>query len=461
MENITENRTTHPLFSVETILLAWFVTTPVASFFLRYPLDKSIITYDRAAIVLVIAMLLWRYWVRAKTASIGVGALPFEIAWALLSVLMLINVAVKSGEVGHATRIVIDAFWLPLAAFYIARRHFDLRGKAPALLLGAVAVGVMLFAIGAYEFVTGTDLFHYKGSDLIREGELRVNGPFASDSSYAIICLLIAVFLAFAPRVFNVRLDRAARLVYRFAVVASIAASMLPRFRMVGAAIIVCWVIFAATGGAQTGWVNKFKSVWQTKRLSLSSLKLHPFTMTVIVLVAFVVLSALVASASLGQRLASARNAYGRLATWEAAARIAAENPLLGVGITNYTDYFRAKYFESERPVESIIEARAALSPHSNPLWVAAEVGAFAFALYVIANVYIFRTGYRAFKRAEDKRQQAAAACFVALAVAYFLPGLTLTSGIYSDLNLYFFFLLGLLANRFLSYGLHKRVTGN
>jgi O-antigen ligase len=461
MENITENRITHPLFSVETILLAWFVTTPVASFFVRYPLDKSIITYDRAVIFLVVAMLLWKSWVRAKASSLRVSALPFEIAWALLSVLMLINVAVKSGDVGHAIRIVIDAFWLPLAAFHIARRHFDLRGKAPALLLGASAVGVMLFAIGAYEFVTGTDLFHYKGSELIREGELRINGPFASDSSYAIICLLIAVFLAFAPRVFNVRLDRAARLVYGFAIAASIAASMLPRFRVVAAATVVCWLIFVAASGAQTSWISKAKNVWQTKRLSLSSLKLHPFTMTVIVLVAFAALSALVASASVGQRLASARNAYGRLATWEAAGRIAAENPLLGVGITNYTDYFRAKYFEGEMAVESIIEARAALSPHSNPLWVAAEVGALAFALYVIANVYIFRMGYRALKRGEDKRQRAAACCFVALAVAYFLPGLTLTSGIYSDLNLYFFFLLGLLANRFLSYGLHKRVTGN
>ncbi len=457
MENITENRinqnsslTTHHLFSIETILLIWFVTTPVASFFIRYPSEKSIITYDRAVFFIVVAMLLWEYRARAKTASIRVSALPFEVAWALLSLLMLINVAVKSGDAGHAIKIVFDAFWLPLAAFHIARRHFDLRGKASALLLGAVALGVMLFAIGAYEFMTGTDLFHYKGSELIREGELRVNGPFASDSSHAILCLLIAVFLAFAPRVLNVKLDRAARLVYGFALAASVVASMLPRYRVVAATMIVCWLIFAATSGTETGWVRKVESVWRTRRLSLSSLRLHPFTMTVMVLIALVALSALVASASLGRRLASAYNAYGRLATWEAATRIAAENPLLGVGITNYKDYFRAKYFEGERPVESIIEARAALSPHSNPLWVAAEVGALAFALYVIANVYIFRMGYRALKRAENKRQLATGSCFLALAVAYFLPGLTLTSGIYADLNLYFFFLLGLLANRFL-----------
>jgi O-antigen ligase len=459
MENIATNRPpqhlsliAHHFFTVESILIAWFITTPVASFFVRYPLEKSIITYDRAVVGLVIIMLLWKYRVRSREnhgAQNQIGALRFEIAWALLSVLMLINVAMKSGDVGPAIRTVIDGFWLPLAVFHIARSHFDLRGRRSALLLGAVVLGVMLFAIGAYEFVTGTDLFHYSGSELIREGELRVNGPFASDSSYAIICMLIAVFLAFAPRALNVRLDRAAKLTYGFAIAASIAAAMLPQFRVVAAAMLVCWLIFAATRSAQAGWLNKIKKAWRTKRFPRSSLELHPFTMSITVLVALAALSLLSASTSLGQRLGSLHNVYGRLATWEAAVRIAAENPLLGVGITNYGDYFRTKYFEGERPVESLIEARAALTPHSNLLWVAAEVGALAFALYLIANVYIFRTGARALNLAADRRQRAAAACFLALAIAYCLPGLTLTSGIYADLNLYFFFLLGLLANSF------------
>src|ERR1044071_5370907 len=33
--------------TVETILLVWFVTTPVASFLIRYPLDRSVITFNR------------------------------------------------------------------------------------------------------------------------------------------------------------------------------------------------------------------------------------------------------------------------------------------------------------------------------------------------------------------------------------------------------------------------------
>ena len=57
--------------------------------------------------------------------------------------------------------------------------------------------------------------------------------------------------------------------------------------------------------------------------------------------------------------------------------------------------------------------------------------------------------GWRALKRAADQRQRIAAACFLALVVAYWLPGLTLASGYYSDLNLYFLFLLGALSTQF------------
>src|SRR6185503_176435 len=47
--------------SLEAVLVAWFVTTPLASFYLRVPLERSIITYDRAvfAVMIVIVLLNW------------------------------------------------------------------------------------------------------------------------------------------------------------------------------------------------------------------------------------------------------------------------------------------------------------------------------------------------------------------------------------------------------------------
>ncbi|MCI0488097.1 MAG: hypothetical protein L0229_16030, partial [Blastocatellia bacterium] len=100
-----------------------------------------------------------------------------------------------------------------------------------------------------------------------------------------------------------------------------------------------------------------------------------------------------------------------------------------------------------DRPAEAVLDARAAPFPHSNLLWIAAELGLFAFALYVAANIYIFLMCYRAFVRAKSGEARAAAVGALALVVVYSIPGLTLASGAYSDLNLYFFFMTGLLLN--------------
>jgi O-antigen ligase len=155
--------------------------------------------------------------------------------------------------------------------------------------------------------------------------------------------------------------------------------------------------------------------------------------------------AALFGAASIKERLASPRNAYGRLATWKAAAKIALENPSAGVGLGNYSDYYSKKYSSTGETRESILDARAASSPHSNVLWIAAELGLIACAIYVAAHASIFLMGYRALARARRPDERAAAACYIAIAVGYWISGLTLTSGAYSDLNLYLFFMLGLL----------------
>src|ERR1041385_4468771 len=44
--------------TVQTLLLIWFVTTPVASFLIRYPLDRSVITFNRVVFGFLVAIAL-------------------------------------------------------------------------------------------------------------------------------------------------------------------------------------------------------------------------------------------------------------------------------------------------------------------------------------------------------------------------------------------------------------------
>jgi O-antigen ligase len=438
--------------SIETVLLAWFATTPLASFYLRFPTDRSIITYNRVVFGWLVVMLLVESHRKSKmtaalldtsssTERASFSLSKFEIVWALLSLLALTSAVAQSNNVAYAMRIAIDTFCLPLLAFYFARKYFDLRSGGRLLLLGCMVLVLFLVATGVFELATGVDLFQYKGVELVREGERRVNGPFAEDSSFAIICLMLFLFLQAAPRLLRVRFDRAGKIVYVCATAAAALGALLSLFRVVAFALVICWIAQRWAAHRDAGQVP-LKGSDLRRVLPLASL------IVVIVIVLGGWLATMAPSRS-GGRLADLRSAFGRLATWQAAAEIALENPAFGVGLANYPDYFDASHYYSDEPLEEVLDTKAADSPHSNLLWIASELGLSGLALYIAANLYLCLTGWRALKRAADQRQRIAASCFLALVVAYWIPGLTVASGYYSDLNLYFLFLLGALSTQF------------
>jgi hypothetical protein len=447
--------------SVERLLLVWFALTPVAAFFARYPTDRSILTFDRAMFLLFAVMSLSRWTqktagkqeARARSESPArftdltasewqcFSLSTFELTWAALSILALVSSIVTSKNLAPAARVAVDTFWLPLVAFHLGKNYFDVRRSGNALLLVCMVLALFLFAVGAVELATGIDLFHYKGSELMREGERRINGPFATDSSYSIICLMLFLFLLAAPGLLRARFDRTARVIYIAALASSAFGALLPLFRAIAIALIACFILLI--------WLTR--DTRRPSRVNRSRLeaRLSPASAAPVILVAVVVAAFLIAPMLGVTRLTESRTAFGRFATWQAAAEIALANPVFGVGLGNYADYFDQTHYYSDEAVEEIMEARAVDSPHSNLLWVAAELGLFGLALYLFANACLFIMGWRAFKRAANSKQRTAAACFVVLIVAYWIPGSTLTSGYYSDLNLFFFFLVGVLAGSF------------
>jgi hypothetical protein len=348
-----------------------------------------------------------------------------------------VSVATQADNIGYATRIAVDSFCLPLVAFYAARSQFDFTSHRKALLLGATVVAVFVFATGAFEMATGTDLFATEGSLLVRESEVRVNGPFQIDSSFSVIGLLLVVFLRAGPRLLKLNLDRGALVINWFGIACAAAAALMPLYRVAAIALVGSWLLVEI--GMRSVPATRQEAQRRAWRLSPRLL---------ILLLALVV-SAGVAGLFIQPpegRLASVRNIYGRLATWGAATQIALENPVLGVGLTNYNQYFNQRYTRSDQWLGAIENARPAAYPHSNPLWIASELGLAAFIIYVLANANLFFAAYPGLKREADPSQRAAAYCLAGLLAAYWIPGLTLTSGAFSDLNLYFFFLLGLAA---------------
>jgi O-antigen ligase len=471
----------------ENLLVAWFVLSPLASFFIRFPLEKSVLTFDRAVIFGLVLMLLLKFWqrrvvknspqhntdaqiqnanseVQAATCDLQTANSPsrnspsesrnaglffaskFEIVWLFLSAIALLNALAQSTNVAYAIKIAIDAFFLPLIIFHIAKHHFDWRKHKNILTISAMALALFLFVTGFYEFFTGTNLFAYKGSSVVREGELRVNGAFASDSSFAIICLLLTLFLRLLPTLFKIKFDKSAKFVYFCVVALAAVATLLPLFRTVGFAMLLCWLAieyFIHTKRKLRVSGTSYFKLLRSRRVMIFSAS------ALILLVSFVVWTE-VSGSYLIRRLASPRNLYGRLATWQTAARIAFENPVAGVGLTNYSEHFDVIFSDwQHQEINWIGDIRAVDTPHSNFLWIASELGLSGFAPYLLANFYLLGMGCRALRCAKTQQQFLASGGFLALFAAYTIPGFTLQSGLYADLNLYFFFMLGLLANIF------------
>lgn len=443
--------------STQRLLIWWLATMPLAAFYVRFPINRSIVTYDRIIFASIVFALLFR-WKGSKTDGARIETArswhfsmsKFEVAWALLALLALASAVTRAGNTAYAARLAVDVFVLPLVAFHVARKHLALRRAGKQLTLACIALALFLFVTGAFEFATGIDLFAFKGAEIVREGERRVNGPFASDSSFAVICLLLFVFLQAAPRMFRLRLDRGAKLVYASSLVAAVLGALIPLFRTVAIALVVCWVFsnLAARAGDIRSWSALVRS-WTRSR------SLFPGTIgaviLVVMLIAFGGWFTTVAPSIIGSRLTDPRTAFGRLATWQAAAEITLDNPVFGAGLGNYPNYFDATHYYADEPPEEVLATRAVDSPHSNALWISSELGLTGFLLYLVANIYLFLMGWRAFKNAADRRQRVIASCFLALVFAYWIPGLTLSIGYYSDLNLYFFFLTGALSSSFVS----------
>src|SRR5262245_28769595 len=98
--------------SIESVLLTWFVTTPLASFLLRFPTDRSIITFNRVVFGVLLIMLLDSHRViKAASEHLAIrwsderahfSLSRFEITWALLSLMALASTVAQSTNVGYA-----------------------------------------------------------------------------------------------------------------------------------------------------------------------------------------------------------------------------------------------------------------------------------------------------------------------------------------------------------------------
>jgi O-antigen ligase len=257
----------------------------------------------------------------------------------------------------------------------------------------------------------------YTGSGLLRANVVRANGPFASDNSYSIVSALVAVFLLWLPRALSLRLDRAATIAWIAAQLASGIAACTPLFRAVmvamGAALAVPYALAGRVRTLARAALVAILVVAATAPLWLRASQSFVFQ----------------------NRVTDPSSAFSRLATYKAAIDVIGDHPLAGVGLAQYRSYFAERFGTAWYiDVEEVSGVGAEDSPHNNLLGTWAELGLAGIVFYVLAGLAL---GWEAWRR------RSAAA--MALMLIYWIPGMTLQSGVYADLNLYYFGMLAVI----------------
>lgn len=382
---------------------AWLALAPFVEAYMRYPYEGSIITFSRLAVPMIFAMSFCALVRRSALINIGLT----EVWWGVFSAFILINLGINDVDL-VAMKLVVDGFLLPLL-LVVAVRNWRLSYDTIGKIL--VTIAILLPVIGALEF-SSVDLWPFPGSELVRDGVIRPNGPYSSDNSYALICLLTGLALIFF-RPFGVNLWMKFK---KVAVVFAFTGAMLPQFRSVG---------LAAVGTTVLGYM-----FW--KGFGLRQLLL---TGVIIALATTLIL------AVGGRRMSDTTNFFNRVATYRVAVEIATANWLSGVGFGRYEAYFNEHYRQAPKPKPYTKQELAQMpqsTPHNNFLLVAAELGLVGLLLYLIVAIVPFVEAYRLYRY-----DGACAAALFTFWASYHLVGLTLSSGYYGDVNLFLMFLHG------------------
>lgn len=408
------------------ILLVWFLIYPLGAYFLSFPQQGgAIITLDRV----IIGCLPVTAFFATKQAHIPIDPELRKAGWWWF--LFLVAAAVTIPRVAiplHSLTILVDAFVLPLVLSWFVLHYFDVHRSLRALHIITCVLALYLATIGGAEVVLQRDLLALPDAGLLLAGDykekanatqllIRPNGPFATQHSYALVGLVVFLFLLFLKQALG-ELPRWQRMLHRLGVAAALATTLMPLFRSVLVSLVVILLVdaFYQHGRRRVlrvALVASFGLVFMLVRLTLPAVF---------------------------EERSDPGNLYGRIAEQMQVLKMFADHPINGVGLGN----FGAVAAASDRYSVFYQDTQSVDAPHNNFGEVMVDTGLLGFLPYVLAQTYLVL----AFRRIRKQPTPAATLAwkfFLFLFLGYSINGLSLASGFYADLNLPFVLVLTIL----------------
>ncbi len=403
------------------VVLVWVAVFPYCYYFFSYPAERAIFTIDRAFIVLL-AIELFFMSRRTDTTPLTRDVRISGCLWALYLVVCFGSLADHPVfDVLGSYRLLLDGILMPallglyaVRLFPITRNLGKLHGCVCVLMLGIAAV------CGS-ELVSGKNLLPWPGaieawvySDDVKI--LRVDGPFENSSVLSLIGILGFFFIIYSRRLIGSSLTSTQHLLHSTGVLASLASALMPMNRGLIIAVLVCASIDYF---AKAPLVSR--SLWNCLFAALFSVA---------------VVAKLLYPGVFEDRVTRGDNFYQRIAQDVQTSEVIRDHPLTGVGFNLYA----ATVIGDPRYAVQWGGFEAMNIPHNSLLSVLAEDGSVGLLLYAGGQLYFIRAMWRM-----RKVNRLGWQVFLYCILVYVIFGFDVGIAYYSDLNLFYMFVLGII----------------
>jgi O-Antigen ligase len=403
------------------IVLVWLSVFPYCYYFFSYPAERSIFTIDRAFILLLVIEI---FILSPKNNAVPLSRdlLISACSWGLY---LLICFHSLSGhpifEVLGSYRLLLDGMVMPALLGLYALRFFPVTGNVKRIHFSVCVLMLGIASVAGSELLTGKNLLPWPGSIetwvLTNNIKIiRVDGPFENSSILAVIGTIGFFLIVYSRRLAGGAMTISGRLLHSGGVLASLACALMPMNRGSLAAFLIC---------ACLDYVARDSLI---RRVTWNCI--------FVTLILAGVVSWLFYPGLFEDRVTRRDNFDQRVAQDLQTSEVVQDHPLLGVGFNLFTNAVAGdpKYSVRWRGFDAMDV------PHNAFLAVMAEEGIVGFTFYLVAQVFWVRAMWRV-RNANSLGWRV----FLYCVLVYVIVGLDVGIAYFSDLNLFYMLVLGIL----------------
>jgi hypothetical protein len=399
------------------VAIAWVAVYPYCYYFFSFYVKRSIFTVDRAFILLLVIemLIVSRQNVVAPLTS-DVRASGYF--WCLYLTVCLLPLAGHAlSEVLPSYRMLVEGMLMPSLLGLYAIRYFPMIKSLEKLHLATCILGLGLGVTGLIELTTEKDLFPYGTEPLYTDTHiLRADGPFEQQIVLSIVGMLAFFFIVYLWRLMPYSPSPWRALLHKAGCLASFGAALLPLNRGLIVALVPIAIIECCSRHRLVS-----RRIWA-------------------VFFGLVLLAAAATKRNdpllYDDRVARPNNFYQRLAQQQETLRVVSGYPFFGVGFGLYYDVASRdpRYVARWKGIESMN------IPHNVMMTVLSEEGIVGLSFYVLAQFFLIRAMWKI-----RKAYPPGWLAFLYCVLVYVLIGLDFATVAFSDINLFYIFILGVL----------------